>query len=76
MIGIMDFDQILDLIVLAGKKRRVLKICYPKTENSPSGWREVEPYSFSTDIGSQGEHLTLEKEEILPGHILDRKSVV
>ena len=46
-----DFKEILEIIARAARKSETVKIYYPKTENSPAGWRQVEPYSLSTDIG-------------------------
>lgn len=67
----MDFKKILDIIVKAGKSKETIYIYYPKTENSPAGWREVEPYSIATDVGDQGEHLVIEGDIIEPGHIFN-----
>ena len=67
----MDFKDILNIIGKAGKNKETLEIYYPKTENNPAGWREIEPYSIATDIGKQGEHLVFGKEIIRPGHILN-----
>jgi len=52
-----DFREILRIIAEAARKLETVEIYYPKTENTPEGWREVEPYSLTTDIGEEGEHL-------------------
>jgi len=67
----MDFKEILKIIAKAGSKLETVEIYYPKTENSPSGWREVEPYSLATDIGEEGEHLIYGKDRLSPGHIFN-----
>jgi len=67
----MRFKEILKIIGEAGKKRETVKIFYPETENRKEGWREVEPYSLTTDIPPDGEFLVYEKDHIRPGHILN-----
>ena len=52
-----DFREILEIIAKAARKMETVEIYYPKTENTPEGWREVEPYSLTTDVGEEGEHL-------------------
>ena len=71
----MEFEDILDVLVIAASKKETVEIYYPKTENSGEGWREVEPYSISTDVGREGEHLVLSKEIVSPGHILNASNV-
>ncbi len=71
----MDLKEILDIIAKAGKNKETLEIYYPKTENNPAGWREVEPYSIATDIGQEGEHLVFGKEVVRPGHIFNAFTV-
>ena len=69
--GYMDFREILDIIAIAARKSEAVEIYYPKTENSPEGWREVEPYSLTTDIGLEGEHLIYGEDRLSPGHIFN-----
>jgi len=66
-----DFRKILKVISEAGSRRETVKIYYPKTENAPAGWREVEPYSLTTDIGPGGEHLIYGQDRLSPGHIFN-----
>ncbi len=67
----MDFREVLRIIAKAGQRRETVKIYYPKTQNTSKGWREVEPYSLATDIGSEGEHLIYEQDRLSPGHIFN-----
>ena len=67
----MDFKDIVKIIAESAKKTETVKIFYPKTENTREGWREVEPYSFSTDIGQEGEHLVYGQDRLSPGHIFN-----
>lgn len=71
----MDFRKILEIIAKAARKSEVVGIYYPKTENTPEGWREVEPYSLATDIGEAGEHLVYGKDRLSPGHIFNGYTV-
>jgi len=71
----MDFKDILKMIIKGAKKQETVEIYYPKTENNPAGWREVEPYSLATDTGEEGEHLVPDKETISPGHIFNAYTV-
>jgi len=71
----MDFREILRIIAKAAKKTETVKIYYPKTENTPEGWREVEPYSLTTDIGPEGEHLVYGQDRLSPGHIFNGYTV-
>lgn len=66
-----DFRKILEMISRAGSRRETIKIYYPKTENAPASWREVEPYSLTTDIGAEGEHLVYGQDRLSPGHIFN-----
>ncbi len=66
-----DFKEIIKIIGEAGKAKETVEIYYPKTEKREEGWREVEPYSLTTDIPPLGEYLVFSKEEIKPGHILN-----
>lgn len=70
-----DYTEILRIITSAASKKETVKIYYPKTENSPEGWREVEPYSLTTDIGLEGEHLICGEDRISPGHIFNGYTV-
>lgn len=70
-----DFREILRIIAKAAKKSETVKIYYPKTENTPEGWREVEPYSLTTDIGEEGEHLVYGQDRLSPGHIFNGYTV-
>jgi hypothetical protein len=67
----MELKDILEIIARAAKNNETVRIYYSKTENNPAGWREVEPYSFATDIGEEGEHVIYGKEAITPGHIFN-----
>ena len=66
-----DYEKILKVIVRAAQKSETVDIYYPETQNSPKGWREVEPYSLTTDTGSDGEHLIYGEDRLSPGHILN-----
>ena len=66
-----DFREILKIIAKAGSKKETIEIYYPATENTAEGWREVEPYSLTTDIGEEGEHLIYGKDRLSPGHIFN-----
>jgi len=70
-----DYRKILNIIAEAAKNKETVLIYYPKTQNTPAGWREVEPYSLATDIGEEGEHLVFEKDHIRPGHIFNGYTV-
>ncbi len=71
----MDFRKILEIIAKSARKLETVEIYYPKTEKSPEGWREVEPYSLSTDIGEEGEHLIYGEDRLSPGHIFNAYTV-
>ena len=71
----MNFADILKIIAGSAKNRKTVKIYYPKTEKTPAGWREVEPYSFATDVGKEGEHLVYGREIVTPGHILNAYTI-
>lgn len=71
----MRFKKIIREIGEAGKKTETVKIYYPETENKKEGWREVEPYSLSTDLLPEGELLVYGKDHIRPGHILNAYNV-
>lgn len=70
-----DFKDILKIIAKSARKSETVRIYYPKTDKSKAGWREVEPYSLTTDIGSDGEHLIYGKDRLSPGHIFNAYSV-
>lgn len=70
-----DYKDILRIIAKAARKSETVKIYYPKTENSAEGWREVEPYSLTTDIGANGEHLIYGLDRLSPGHIFNAYTV-
>lgn len=70
-----DFKDILKVIAKSARKSETVQIYYPKTEKSRAGWREVEPYSLTTDIGYEGEHLVYGKDRLSPGHIFNAFSV-
>jgi len=72
---IMDYRDILEVIINCAQKKKKVEIYYPRTENSPEGWREIEPYSLMTDIDDQGEVLDHRKDKISPGHILKAYTV-
>ena len=72
---VMDFKKIIGIIGQAGSQKETVEIYYPKTENSPAGWREVEPYSLTTDIGLDGEHLVYGQDRLSPGHIFNGYTV-
>ncbi len=69
----MDFYEVLSVIAEAARQKEIAEIYYPKTENTPEGWREIEPYSLTTDIPPDGEHLIYGKDRLSPGHILNAK---
>lgn len=71
----MDYREILKVIAEAGSKLKTVEIYYPATENTPEGWREVEPYSLTTDIGEEGEHLVYGQDRLSPGHIFNGYTV-
>jgi len=64
-------EEILKTIAEAGRKSETVDIYYSKTDNNPEGWREVEPYSLTTDTGAEGEHLIYGEDRLSPGHILN-----
>ena len=71
----MDFQEIIKVIAQAGEQRKTLKIFYPKTANSPAGWREVEPYFLANDTGEVAEHLVYMQDRLSPGHIFNGYTV-
>ena len=71
----MDFKEIVKIIAGSAQNKETVMIYYPKTENTPEGWREVEPYSLAADVGPEGDHIVYGKERIEPGHILNAFTV-
>ncbi len=69
----MDFYEVLRVIAKAARSREVVEIYYPATESSSEGWREIEPYSLTTDVPPEGEHLVYSKDRLSPGHILNAR---
>jgi predicted DNA-binding transcriptional regulator YafY len=47
-------NNILDIIKLAGRSQKVLRILYLEKDGTSEGWRYVEPYSLSHDNGEYG----------------------
>ncbi len=72
---LMDFQDIINIIAEAAKKQETVEIYYPKTDNNPAGWREVEPYSLTTDTGEEGETLVYGEDRLSPGHIFNGYNV-
>lgn len=66
-----DFREILKIIAKSARKLETVEIYYPETENRPEGWREVEPYSLTTDVPPEGEHLVYGEDRLSPGHIFN-----
>ncbi len=71
----MDFREIVKTIAEAARNRETVIIYYPKTENTPEGWREIEPYSLANDVGPEGEHVIYGEDILEPGHILNAFTV-
>jgi len=71
----MNYEEILEIIAKAASERKTVEIYYPATENTHEGWREVEPYSLTTDVGSDGEHLIYGADRLSPGHIFNGYTV-
>lgn len=72
---VIQFKELLKIISGAARSSETVEIYYPETSHHKEGWREVEPYNISTDIGKEGEHLVVSKEYITPGHILNAYTV-
>jgi hypothetical protein len=72
---LMNYTEILKTIAEAAQKRKTVEIYYPKTENTKQGWREIEPYSITNDIGEDAEHLVYEEDRLSPGHILNAYTI-
>ncbi len=71
----MNFREILKIISTAARKKETVEIYYPKTENTPEGWRKVEPYSLTNDTEEDAEHLVYGKDRMSPGHIFNGYTV-
>ncbi len=69
----MDFREVLKIIADAARAKETVEIYYPITENSPEGWRELEPYSLTTDIPPEGEYLVYDQDRLSPGHIFNAR---
>lgn len=65
----MEIPEILKIIAKSGSNLETVEIYYPQTENTPEGWREVEPYSLRTTTGEEGRRLIHGVDEIKPEHI-------
>ena len=70
-----NYLEILEVIAKAARKLETVEIYYPKTESSPEGWREVEPYSLTNDVGEEGEHLIYGEDRLSPGHIFNAYTI-
>ncbi len=71
----MNYLEILKIIFECARSRETVEIYYPETRKSPEGWREIEPYSLSNDIGDDKEILDYEKDRLSPGHILNAYTI-
>ncbi len=71
----MDHREILNIIAESALKKETVEIYYPSTENSPEGWREIEPYCISDGTESDSQELFYGKDQISPGHILKARNV-
>ncbi len=74
-VEIMDHREILDIMVKAMSKGETVDIYYPATENSPEGWREIEPYGFFMGTEMFSEELDHGRDIIEPGHILKARTI-
>ncbi|HQB18650.1 MAG: hypothetical protein BWY34_00139 [Parcubacteria group bacterium ADurb.Bin247] len=63
----MDYIQVVNMINQSIKSKKTIEIYYPKTQNSPEGWREIEPFGFFDDIEEGATKIT---SNFSPGHIL------
>ena len=72
---VMNYLKILKIIAEAARERNTVEIYYPKTQNSPEGWREIEPYSITNDIGDDKEILIYGRDRLSPGHILNAYTI-
>ncbi len=72
---IMNYSDILEVVAYAAKNKKTVEIYYPKTLNSPEGWREIEPYNLSNDIEDDKEILIYGKDRLSPGHILNAYTI-
>ncbi len=72
----MDFKDVLETIKDSLASNKKVEIYYPKTENSSEGWREIELINVTTDVPPNEEEVTIEKDNITPGHILNAYDVL
>ncbi len=72
---VMRFKKIVKIIGEAGQNKETVNIFYPETEKKREGWREVEPYSLTTDIPPGAEYLVYGKDQIKPGHIFNAYTI-
>ncbi len=72
---VMKFRKIVSILGEAAKNKETVRIYYPETRNTKKGWREVEPYSLTTDLPPKGEHLVFGEDHIRAGHILNAYNV-
>ncbi len=64
---IMDYKNVVSMINQSIKGKKTIEIYYPKTQNSPEGWREIEPFGIFDDTEDNARII---KDNISPGHIL------
>ena len=72
---VMKFKKIVSILGKAAKDKETVRIYYPETEKTKKGWREVEPYSITTDLPPKGEHIVFDREHIRAGHILNAYNI-
>jgi hypothetical protein len=72
---VMNYLEILEIISTSALEKKTVEIYYPETNNSPEGWREIEPYNISNDIGDEKEILIYNKDRLSPGHILNAYTI-
>lgn len=64
---IMDYKNVVSIINQSIKSKKTIEIYYPKTQNSPEGWREIEPFNVFDDTE---DNALIIKNNFSPGHIL------
>lgn len=64
---IMDYRRVVNIINQSIRDKKTLEIYYPKTQNSPEGWREIEPFGIFDDTDTNA---NIVENNISPGHIL------
>lgn len=74
-VEIMEHREILEIVAKAISKRETVDIYYPATDNSPEGWREIEPYGFFVGTETFSERLEYIRDPIEPGHILSARTI-